>query len=125
MIWEGKTIDTHKMIDFHIGKEREGSYFTIPFEMPPDVERLSLKYAYERHHATRQGDFTSRTEINIIDLGLIAPDGTQVGASGSDKTFIEISETNATPGYHACPLVPGKWDILVGAYKVYDGWCKC
>ena len=100
--------------------EREGTYFTIPFEMPPGTERLSLEYSYERHHETRLGDFTSRTQVNIIDLGLIAPDGTQVGASGSDKTKIEISETFATPGYQACSLFPGQWGILVGAYKVAE-----
>ncbi len=41
-----------------------------------------------------------------------------MGVSGSDKTGIHISETNATPGYHPCPLVPGEWGILIGAYKV-------
>ncbi len=117
---EGKTIDTHKTIDFHVSKDREGTYFTIPFEMPPGVEKFSLKYAYERHHETRQGNFTAQEETNIIDLGLIAPDGTQVGASGSDKTYIEVSETDATPGYHACHLRPGEWGILVGAYKVEE-----
>ncbi len=62
--------------------------------------------------------FSSRQEINIIDLGLIAPDGTQVGASGSDKTRIQVSATFATPGYRAWDLVPGEWRILLGAYKV-------
>ncbi len=90
--------------------------------MPPGVESFSLTYRYERHHevetGVEAGTFTSRQEINIIDLGLISPDGKQVGVSGSDKTEIHISETVATPGYHACPLVPGEWGILIGAYKV-------
>ncbi len=88
--------------------------------MPPGTESLSLVYHYERHHESEMGKdgFTSRQEINIIDLGLISPDGTQVGASGSDKTQIQVSETSATPGYRTCPLVPGEWQILLGAYKV-------
>ena len=90
--------------------------------MPPDTESFSLTYRYERHHESEtgveNGRFISRQEINIIDLGLIAPDGTQAGASGSDKTEIHLSETHATPGYRPCPLVPGEWQILVGAYKV-------
>ena len=93
-------------------------YFTIPFTMPPETESLTLAYRYERHHEEGTGQFISRTEINIIDLGLIGPDGTQVGASGSDKTEIRIGETDATPGYRPCPLIPGEWGILVGAYKV-------
>ena len=88
--------------------------------MPPNTESLSLTYSYERHHVSGMGSggFISRQEANIIDLGLIAPDGTQVGASGSDKTEIQVSETNATPGYRTCNLVPGEWRILLGAYKV-------
>ena len=64
------------------------------------------------------GSFISRREINIVDLGLIAPDGRQVGASGADKLSIFISETHATPGYQPYKLVPGEWKIIVGAYKV-------
>jgi hypothetical protein len=51
-------------------------------------------------------------------VGLIAPDGTQVGASGSDKLEVEVGETRATPGYRPYPLIPGEWRILLGAYKV-------
>ncbi|MEW5830941.1 MAG: CehA/McbA family metallohydrolase [Chloroflexota bacterium] len=86
--------------------------------MPPEVEVFSLAYQYERHRGSESGGFTSRREINIIDLGLIAPDGTQVGASGSDKSSFRVSETEATPGYRTCRLVPGEWRILLGAYKV-------
>jgi hypothetical protein len=87
--------------------------------MPPDSESLLLSYRYERHRESAAGDgFSARQEINIIDLGLIAPDGTQVGASGSDKREIQVSERYATPGYQPCHLVPGEWQILLGAYKV-------
>jgi len=88
--------------------------------MPANTESLSLAYSYERHHVSGMGSggFISRQDTNIIDLGLIAPDGRQVGASGSDKTEIQVSETTATPGYRTCSLVPGEWRILLGAYKV-------
>jgi PHP domain len=90
--------------------------------MPPEIESLSLTYRYERHRGSEtgaaHGRFTSRQEINIIDLGLIAPDGTEVGESGSDRTSIQVSETSATPGYRPCRLIPGEWRILLGAYKV-------
>ena len=90
--------------------------------MPTNTETFSLTYRYERHHESdirvENGSFTSRQEINIIDLGILAPNGSQVGVSGSDKTEITISETHATPGYRPWPLVPGEWQILLGAYKV-------
>jgi PHP domain len=88
--------------------------------MPENTESFSLGYRYERHRVSggSQVGFESRQEINILDLGLIAPDGTQVGASGSDKLEIHVSETNATPGYRPSRLTPGEWKIILGAYKV-------
>lgn len=119
-----KPSETKIHIPFYIDHSRQGAYFTIPFTMPENIELFSLVYQYERHRETKSeaenGTFISRQEINIIDLGLIAPDGTQVGASGSDKLSISISETYATPGYNPSALVPGEWQIIVGAYKVAD-----
>jgi hypothetical protein len=90
--------------------------------MPPDTELLSLTYKYPRFTGkgidTENGHFIPRVESNIIDLGLIAPDGSQVGASGSDKSNFQVSETFATPGYRRTSLVPGEWQIILGAYKV-------
>jgi len=88
--------------------------------MPEDIESFCLVYHYERHHESERGKdgFSSRQEINILDLGLIAPDGVQVGASGSDKTRIQVGATFATPGYRPWDLAPGEWRILLGAYKV-------
>jgi hypothetical protein len=116
--------ETRMEIPLFIEHSRQGTYFTLPFKMPANTASFSLTYSYVRHHETEiqmeSGKFISRKEVNIIDLGLIAPDGTQVGASGSDKDCIFISETQATPGYHPCKLVPGEWQIIVGAYKVAD-----
>jgi hypothetical protein len=107
-------------IQFFVEHAQEGLYLTVPFTMPPDIESVTLTYHYERHRGTRTDStgYTQRREINIVDLGLIAPHGKQVGASGSDKTQIYVSETRATPGYRPTPLRPGEWKILLGAYKV-------
>jgi PHP domain len=116
--------DSRNQIPLFIEHHRQGTYFTLPFTMPANTETFTLAYSYKRHQETERqvenGSFISRKEVNIIDLGLISPDGTQVGASGSDKLNIFISETHATPGYHPCKLVPGEWQIIVGAYKVAD-----
>lgn len=119
-----KVTATHTEIPLFIEHGRQGTYFTVPFSMPENVASLSLTYHYERYshqeNAGQNGTFISRHEINIIDLGLIAPDGTHVGASGADKSNISISETTCTPGYRPCRLVSGEWKIIVGAYKVAD-----
>ncbi len=108
--------------DIQIEPGRQGSYFTIPFRVPAGIEALHLKYRYARRGSEQikleNGIFTAQPEINIIDLGLIGPDGRQVGASGSDKTEIYVRETDATPGYTPQPVVAGEWRILVGAYKI-------
>ncbi|MCE5259471.1 MAG: hypothetical protein LLG44_10540, partial [Chloroflexi bacterium] len=109
--------ETH-MLETFIGHEREGSYFTLPFTMPDDTESFTLRYSYEHHHEAADGAFTARREVNTIDLGLIAPDGSQAGASGSDKREVTMSATGSTPGYRAMELAPGEWRILVGAYHV-------
>ena len=115
-------MDDKIYLSIHIKPDQQKTYLTLPFQVSPGVETLQLTYRYERcpenQNTIDYGVFTSQTEENIIDLGLIDPLGRQAGASGSDKTEISISETNATPGYHACPILPGEWKIIAGAYKV-------
>lgn len=112
--------ETLQIIDLFIDHNQEGSYFTIPFTMPDKVESLTLSYHYPHYpeEHDENATFRSRKQINIIDLGLIAPDGRQVGASGSDKSEITIDELRATAGYMPWKLVSGEWQIIVGAYKV-------
>lgn len=115
-------MDNKITLSLFIDHDREGTYFNLPFEMPPAMETARLICRYDRRPAAAQpgeaGTFTARREANIIDIGLIDPHGRQTGASGSDKTEIFVSETDATPGYTPWPLYPGQWQIMVGAYKV-------
>jgi len=118
-------MQTQTTLELFVEAGQQGTYILLPFNMPPGVERLALRYRYARYHESEStsGNVTiiASQEVNIIDLGLIAPDGAQVGASGSDKTEISIGEVSATPGYTACPLVSGEWKIVAGAYKVAPG----
>jgi len=111
-------MDNPLRIQYFVNPEQEGLYLTIPFSMPPEVKSLTVTYEYERYYGSESGGFIPRKEINIIDIGLISPDGTQVGASGSDKLSFQVSETYATPGYRACRLDAGEWQIILGAYKI-------
>jgi hypothetical protein len=118
----GTSIQSLLNLSIRIDHSRQGTYFTLPFQVPDRTDSIALKYRYDRRPEKEQvlerGVWTARTEVNIIDLGLIDPKGVQVGASGSDKTEIAISETQATPGYRPCQIIPGEWQILIGAYKV-------
>lgn len=109
----------HRILEVFIKPEQKRSYFNVPFDMPENVETLTLAYRYDRSiPAAAAGGFSSAESVNTIDLGLIAPDGSQAGASGSDKTEITIGPVSATPGYNLVPLTAGEWQIMVGAYKV-------
>jgi hypothetical protein len=105
-----------------IPPEKQGQYLTLPFTIPENVAELRLSYTYPKFRSEDQslpnGVFHLQDRINIIDLGLVSPDGKQAGASGSDKAHFYINGKSATPGYLPQPLVPGEWQILVGAYKV-------
>jgi hypothetical protein len=81
-----KTIE----ITHHITSEQQGQYLLVPFEMPSSVERIEIEYSYPKNMdkpmTIGSGQFTAHERVNRIDLGLIAPDGSQVGASGSSRT---------------------------------------
>lgn len=109
-------------LTFTITPEQQGQYLTVPFTMPEGIAEFRLTYRYPRFRDEAQalpnGQFTPRDTLNIIDLGLIAQDGSQAGASGSDKASFFINGKTATPGYLPQPLTRGEWQILAGAYKV-------
>lgn len=113
-----KTIE----ITHHISADQDGKYLLVPFAMPPSTERIDIQYTYphteNQPFTVESGQFTKHQRVNRIDLGLIAPDGSQVGASGSSRDIIFVSTTEATPGYQPHPLTPGDWQIMLGAYVV-------
>ncbi len=100
----------------------QGQYLLLPFEMPANMAQFNLRYAYQTHASKNEvipnGQFTAVKRLNIVDIGLIAPEGSQVGASGSSRQEVAISETSATPGYQPHALTPGIWQIILGAYVI-------
>ena len=56
-----------QMLTVHVPKEKEGTYFTVPFEVPEGVVRLDVTYHYPGHVKGAAGD---RRPVNTIDLGL-------------------------------------------------------
>jgi hypothetical protein len=111
-------------ISLHLEPAQRKTYHFLPFQVPAGVECIGIRYLYDRRpehiDTIETGSFTDQSEVNVIDLGLIDPQGRQIGASGSYKSNIMVSETSATPGYSPCPILPGEWQIIVGAYKVAD-----
>lgn len=105
-------------IDLLIGKDKEGLYFDLPFETPEGVQRIDVRYSYERHRSTTADGVTKKEEINIIDLALASGTGEFIGASGSDRDHIWVSEFDSSDGYAPVETKEGTWNVIVGAYKV-------
>ncbi|MGN0505854.1 MAG: CehA/McbA family metallohydrolase [Lachnospiraceae bacterium] len=105
----------HTVIKHTVLKEKEGTYYTIPFEVPEQTESFVLTYQYEK---VSQGLTGKRADACIIDLGVMDCDGRFIGWSGSARNSITIGEFSSTSGYFCEPIKAGEWQIIIGAYKV-------
>ena len=59
----------HIVIEHRIRKEDEGKYLSLPFDVPEEVEGVTVSYQYPHKSALH----------NIIDLGLEDEDGRFLG----------------------------------------------
>lgn len=106
----------------HILKSEERQQLLLPFEIPEGIERIDVRYAYQRFSEELAEGQTTRKEVNIVDLALIAPSG-YVGASGSNRGHIHVSSAGSAKGYAPVRTEPGTWRIVAGAYVIREGGC--
>jgi len=99
-------------IHYRIEKEQEGSYFTIPFEVPAGFDRIDVTYSFPR---------LSGAALCVVDLGLMDGEGRFLGWSGSARKSVFVSERDATPGYMMTPVTAGTWRLIAGAYRIPQG----
>ncbi|MFO0599795.1 MAG: CehA/McbA family metallohydrolase [Myxococcaceae bacterium] len=78
-----------------------GEFFLVPFEVPAGTVELRVLH----------DDLSSS---NILDWGLLAPDGGFVGWGGGNSEPAEVSATQASRSYRPAKLEPGTWQVLVG-----------
>ncbi|MBI9093476.1 MAG: CehA/McbA family metallohydrolase [Sphaerochaeta sp.] len=101
-------------------KTETKQYLTLPFEVPPQTEKIEVTYSYLRY-TYKETEFERQThESNIIDLGLIDAHNQLRGWSGSDRNSVHISEHSATPGYRRQAIEEGTWAVALGIYKVEE-----
>lgn len=116
--------ETRQSMTLLIDHAEQRKYLRIPFTVEADVEKLTVAYSYERHRLSALGEGrTARREVNIIDLALEDPGLNLVGASGSERREISIHENYATPGYRPAKLIPGAWQLVLGAYLIEEHGC--
>lgn len=84
------------------------TYRPIPFDVPKGVERITVKLEYDRSNKT------------VIDLGLWDPVRFR-GWSGGTREAFTVSRSDASPGYLAGDLPPGRWEVMLGVPNVRPG----
>lgn len=104
-----KYMEKRIRISHTIEKQREKTYYAVPFSVPEGVERMTVSYHYEKG---------TKAAPNVVDLGLSDEKGRFVGWSGGARQSVTVGPCEATPGYWMTEIGPGEWQILVGAYKI-------
>jgi hypothetical protein len=94
----------------------------VPFELPPGVGELAVRYRYDRP-ATPPGVPGNVLDIGIFDERGTGPGGAPGGSgfrgwSGGARDSFTISRSGATPGYLPGPVNQGTWHIVLGPYTV-------
>lgn len=105
----------HIILHHHISKDKEGQYYTISFDVPENVEKITVSYDYFRKG---KGFISDLKPSNTVDIGLEDEKGNFLGWSGSAHKSICVGEYDSSPGYLCQPIRSGKWKIIVGAYHI-------
>ncbi len=106
-------------------KEQEKSYIHLPFDMPPGATQLKVEHTY----SNRIGSNPLLNGGNTLDLGVFDARGIDFikagfrGWSGSERSSFCIDLNEATPGYVPGPLLPGRWHVYLGLYKIAPEGC--
>ncbi|HOL80011.1 MAG TPA: hypothetical protein PLA10_08295, partial [Clostridiales bacterium] len=84
------------VIEHFVENEKEGQYYTIPFSVPQNVIKITVKYEYYR---PTKGILSDLRPTNCIDIGLMNEKGRFLGWSGSSHSEISVGEYSSTDGY--------------------------
>ncbi len=106
------------VIKHKITKDREGQYYTIPFDVPENVTKITVTYDYYKPTSGLMGDLKPS---NTIDIGLMDEKGIFLGWSGSAHKTIYVGEYDSSAGYLCEKINKGSWSIIIGAYHIMDG----
>ncbi|MEO6964960.1 MAG: CehA/McbA family metallohydrolase [Acidobacteriaceae bacterium] len=78
------------------------SYVEVPFQVPPGVERVTVRFTY-----------TEKEKHTALDLGMLDPVKLRCWAGGN-KAVLTVGLSDATPSCLPGPIPTGKWNVLIG-----------
>nr|WP_254896685.1 CehA/McbA family metallohydrolase [Amycolatopsis sp. Hca4] len=94
-------------------------WYYLPVDVPRGVRQIDVVYSYDKPAVP------SGTRGNACDIGIFGPEGHEAGNargfrgwSGGFRDRFSISASEATPGYLAGPIRPGRWHVILGPYTV-------
>ena len=86
----------------------------VPFDVPAKTQRIDVTTSHDQFSLLGIGR-------NVLDLGIFGPAGHELGNaegfrgwSGGARAGFMLSAVNATPGYLAGPIDPGRWALALG-----------
>jgi hypothetical protein len=86
----------------------------VPFDVPAGINRIEVSTSHDQFSLLGIGR-------NVLDLGIFGPAGHEPGNaagfrgwSGGTRAGFMLSAVNATPGYLAGPIEPGRWALALG-----------
>ncbi len=100
-----------------ITKDKEGQYYTLPFDVPEGIVKITVSYDYYKPTSGLMGDLKPS---NTIDIGLMDENGNFLGWSGSSHKTIYVGQYDSSSGYLCQKINSGEWKIIIGAYHVMD-----
>ncbi|VVJ18535.1 putative secreted protein [Amycolatopsis camponoti] len=94
-------------------------WYYLPVDVPRGVRQIDVVYSYDKPQVP------AGTRGNACDIGMFGPEGHELGNargfrgwSGGFRDRFSISAAEATPGYLAGPVKPGRWHVILGPYTV-------
>ena len=105
----GLTLSFHGRFKFGIDQ-----WAYVPFDVTTGIRRIDVATSHDQFSLLGIGR-------NVLDLGLFGPASHELGNaegfrgwSGGARAGFMLSATNATPGYLAGPIDPGRWALALG-----------
>ncbi len=105
--------DLEFKVEISRSDKEKSAYYLVPFEVPEGVTQMELRYVYPK------------ADDCVIDLGAADPSldpfpsetGLRGWSGGARDRFV-IGVDAATPGFEAGAIPSGKWQALLGLYRV-------
>ena len=98
-------------VEGHLGPSLARSVVTYPLDVPPGTRSITLRLSYSPSQIARIR--------NLLTLSVFDPHGFRgAGHRHAPEQTVTIGRREATPGFIAGPMTPGRWEIELDLHAV-------